>query len=284
MINVATIKNAREQINNWKKQGLTIGLVPTMGFLHKGHISLIEKAKMENDRVVVSIFLNPIQFSPNEDYEKYPKDIKKDVQMCENAKTDMVFCPTVSEMYQTKNLAYINVNELSNNLCGAKRQGHFKGVCTVVAKLFNILTPNKAYFGQKDAQQLILIKKMAEDLNFNIEIVACPIVREKDGLAMSSRNSYLSKEQRQSAIILYKSLEKAKTLLESGQQNADIIIKEITKEINKEPLARIDYVEIVDQTNLQKVNEINMQVIVALAVFIGKVRLIDNIFFKEINR
>lgn len=282
MINITTIKKAREQIAQWKKQGRTVGLVPTMGFLHKGHISLIKKARTENDRVVVSIFVNPIQFGEGEDFEKYPRDTESDLQICENAKVDMVFCPTVSEMYPSKNLVYIDVYELGNTLCGAARQGHFRGVCTVVAKLFSILTPNKAYFGQKDAQQLVIIKKMTEDLNFNIEIIACPIIRENDGLAMSSRNTYLTKEERQSALILSKSLEKAKLLLKNGERNVNIIKETMLKEIEKEKNAKIDYVEIVDSNNLSKVDTIEKPVLVALAVFIGKVRLIDNYFFEEI--
>src|SRR3712207_723064 len=211
MKTIKNIKDLRIEIDMWKKAGLSIGLVPTMGFLHEGHKSLIQRAVKENDKVVVSIFINPIQFGPNEDYDKYPRDIEKDSKLCTDAGASLIFNPEVEEMYPGKNpLTFVNVENITNCLCGAKRPGHFQGVCTIVSKLFNIVAPNKAYFGEKDAQQLSVIKQMVKDLNFPIEIIGCPIVREKDGLAKSSRNTYLSIKERQAALILSKSLKKAK--------------------------------------------------------------------------
>lgn len=282
MVQIGSILKTKQIIKEWKKEGLTVGLVPTMGYLHNGHQSLIEKARQENDKVVVSIFVNPIQFGPNEDFEKYPRDMEQDLKVCSNAGADLVFAPSADEMYPSKNLVYIDVNELGGGLCGKTRPGHFRGVCTVVAKLFNIVMPDRAYFGQKDAQQLAIIKRMVQDLNFDIEIIPCPIIREIDGLALSSRNSYLSSEERNAALVISKGMEQAKQLLIDDEKNADVVKKAITEAIEKEPLARIDYVEIVDSNLLKPVNNINVPVLIAAAVYIGKTRLIDNFSFGEI--
>jgi len=280
MYNTDNIKDTRKIINEWKKQGLSVGFVPTMGYLHNGHKSLLDKARQENDRVVISIFVNPIQFGPNEDFEKYPRNMERDLNLCREAGCDLVFSPSVSEMYPSENLVYIDVNELGDGLCGVLRKNHFRGVCTVVAKLFNIVTPDRAYFGQKDAQQLTIIKRMVYDLSFDIEIVPCPIIRESDGLALSSRNTYLSADERRAALVLSKSLNYAKQLLASGERNADKIKKEMIDLINKEPLAKIDYVEVAYKESLKPVCDINAPVLVAMAVYIGKTRLIDNFFWE----
>jgi pantoate--beta-alanine ligase len=282
MIDIYEIKKARDVIKKWKSQGYSIGFVPTMGFLHNGHKSLIEKARQENDRVVVSIFVNPIQFGPSEDFEKYPRDLKLDFNISSEAGADLVFVPSVKEIFPNKNLAFVDIEKLGDGLCGATRKNHFRGVCTIVAKLFNIITPDRSYFGQKDAQQLAIIKTMASDLNFETEIIACPIIREEDGLAMSSRNSYLSKEQRQAALVISKSLNIAKKMLEDGQRDAQSIKKVIEQSISNEPLAKINYIDIVDERTLETVDEIISGVLVAVAVYIGETRLIDNFIFKEV--
>lgn len=275
-----TIKEVKNIINKWKKDDLSIGYVPTMGYLHEGHASLIKKAREENDKVIVSIFVNPIQFGPNEDYASYPRDLNKDSALCDSIGADLVFNPEPSEMYPNKTYTHVNVDLLTNNLCGARRPGHFQGVCTVLTNFFNIITPNKAYFGEKDAQQLAVIKKMVKDLNFNVEIVGCPIVREIDGLAKSSRNSYLNKEERTAALVLNKSLKTALNLLKSGERNPSKIKNLIIETIEKEPLAKIDYVEIVDSLNLQSVENIDSNILIAIAVYVGKTRLIDNFTFE----
>lgn len=271
-----TIDELRNQIKIWRKENFNIALVPTMGFLHAGHESLIKTAAKENDKVVVSIFVNPIQFGPNEDFNTYPRDIEKDINTCRNAGADCIFAPEAGEMYGNGSYTFVNVEKLTEGLCGAKRPGHFRGVCTVVSKLFNIATPDKAYFGQKDAQQLAVIKRMVKDLNFNIEIVGCPIIREADGLAMSSRNTYLSQAERKAALVLNRSLGKAKEALTNGERNAEAVKEIICSEIKKEPLSKIDYIEIADSENLQPADTIKRSVLVAIAVYIGKTRLIDN--------
>ncbi|HOJ78062.1 MAG TPA: pantoate--beta-alanine ligase [Bacillota bacterium] len=283
MLVSTTIKESRRIIEAWRSEGLTIGFVPTMGYLHDGHKSLIERARLENDKVVVSIFVNPIQFGPNEDLTTYPRDLERDRQICEAAGVDLIFAPSVTEMYPEKNLVYIDALILGDRLCGAKREGHFRGVCTVVAKLFNIITPERAYFGEKDAQQLAIIEQMTKDLNFDVQIVPCPIVREPDGLAMSSRNTYLSTGERQAALILSKALSVAKNLINAGERNAKVIYQKIEEVIKTEALARIDYIEIVDAKLLQPVTIIDQPVLVAIAVFIGKTRLIDNFFLREVS-
>lgn len=277
---VKTIKEVREIVNEWKSQGLSVGLVPTMGFLHEGHKSLIEKSVSQNDKTVVSVFVNPIQFGPTEDLEAYPRDILHDMALVEMAGGDIIFNPEVSEMYPGHFTTLINTTETTELLCGAKRPVHFGGVCTVVSKLFNIVKPNRAYFGQKDAQQLATIRRIVRDLNFDIEIVACPIVREADGLAKSSRNTYLNKEERVAALILSKSLKLGREALENGERDPKKVIEIITNNLNTEPLAKVDYVDIVDSINIQHIDKIHGEVLVAIAVYIGKTRLIDNFLFK----
>lgn len=275
-----TIKEVREQVNEWRKQGLSIGLVPTMGYLHEGHKSLITCSVSENDRTVASIFVNPMQFGPSEDLESYPRDMDRDAALCEEAGVDLIFHPEPSEMYHNGFSSYVDMDTLTKGLCGKSRPVHFRGVCTVVSKLFNIVMPDRAYFGQKDAQQLAVIQHMADDLSYGIEIKGCPIVREADGLAKSSRNTYLNKEERQAALVLNKALSEGKKLIETGERNASKIKDTITSIINAEPMAKIDYVEIVNWNLLEPVDNINGTVLVAVAVFIGKTRLIDNFIAK----
>lgn len=273
-----TIKEVREQVKTWKKEGQTIGLVPTMGYLHEGHASLIKKCREENDKVVVSVFVNPTQFGPNEDLEDYPRDFKRDSELCESIGADLIFHPEPSEMYHDA-CAYVNIETLSSTLCGKTRPIHFKGVCTVVSKLFNIVTPDNAYFGQKDAQQLAIIKKMVQDLNFDIRIVGCPIIREEDGLAKSSRNTYLSAEERQAALCLSQAVKKGQEVIKAGCKSEDVL-KEMRAIIEIQPLAKIDYVSVVDALTMQPVDVVEKDVLVAMAVYIGKTRLIDNFSFE----
>lgn len=272
---IKKIDELRPIIKAWKREGLTVGLVPTMGFLHEGHKSLIDRAVKENDRVVVSDFVNPTQFAPNEDFETYPRDLDADAALCEAAGADVIFNPEPNEMYRDA-LTFVDMNKITKVLCGKTRPIHFSGVCTVVSKLFNIVTPDRAYFGQKDAQQLCVIKKMIEDLNFDIEIVGCPIVRESDGLAKSSRNTYLNPEERKAALCLSRSLEIGKHMAENGETDAKAVTDAVRNEISKEPLARIDYVELVDLTTLEPLKTVKKPLLCAIAVYIGKTRLIDN--------
>ncbi|MDP0505862.1 MAG: pantoate--beta-alanine ligase [Fusobacterium sp. JB019] len=274
---VSKVSKVRGLVRGWKKEGLSVGLVPTMGYLHEGHLSLIKKCREENDLVVVSIFVNPTQFGENEDLSSYPRDLKADSALCKSAGVDLIFNPSPEEMYIDP-CAYVNINGLSKNLCGKSRPIHFKGVCTVVSKLLNIVTPDKAYFGEKDAQQLAIIKKMVKDLNFDVKIVGCPIVREKDNLAKSSRNFYLNEEERQAALILSKALELGKDYLKKDN-NVNHLKEVIVNKINSEPLAKIDYVEVVDSLNIEPVSEIKKDILVAVAVYIGNTRLIDNFTF-----
>lgn len=273
---VSTVCETRAQVKEWKNQGLTVGLVPTMGYLHEGHQSLIKKAVEENDRVVVSVFVNPIQFAPNEDLETYPRDLEADKRLCDSTGADLIFHPTPDEMYPDGFSTHIQMDNLTKELCGKTRPTHFGGVCTVVGKLFNIVQPDKAYFGQKDAQQLAIIKRMVRDLNFDIEIVGCPIIREPDGLAKSSRNTYLSADERKAALILSKAIKLGEELVADGERNAQTIIKAMTDKINTEPLARIDYVNVVDALSIEPLDVVKGEVLVAIAVYIGKTRLIDN--------
>jgi len=266
----------------YKKEGKSIGFVPTMGALHEGHLSLVRTAKKHTDIVVVSIFVNPIQFGQNEDFDKYPRDIRRDEELARTAGADIIFCPSVSQMYPDGYSTFVFVEGLTDTLCGASRPGHFKGVATVVAKLFGIVKPDIAYFGQKDAQQVIVIKKMAEDLNMGIEIKVLPTIREEDGLAMSSRNAYLSEDQRRSAGVLYRSLEKAEGMTKHGERDPEKIIKAITDMISEAPGAKIDYVSIVDTKSLKNVDKISREALIAIAVYIGKTRLIDNIIVKPV--
>jgi pantoate--beta-alanine ligase len=281
MMQVAkTIKEVREIVKQWKKQGLSVGFVPTMGYLHEGHKSLIINAVSENDRVVVSIFVNPMQFGPTEDLSSYPRDFEHDSKICKDNGANLIFHPASSEMYSEDFCSFVDMTGLTEGLCGKSRPIHFRGVCTVVSKLFNIVQPDKAYFGQKDAQQLAVIKQMVRDLNVDIEIIGCPIVREEDGLAKSSRNTYLNKEERKAALILNSSLLKAKKMILDGEKDAENILKLIIETINTEPLSKIDYVELVDAETLKRVEIIEKPVLVAIAVYIGKTRLIDNFVTK----
>lgn len=272
---VKTIDEIREYVNKWHKEGLSVGLVPTMGYLHEGHKSLIDRAVSENDRVVVSDFVNPTQFGPNEDLEAYPRDIERDAALCESAGAAVVFNPEPEEMYDNA-LTTVSVDKITKVLCGKTRPVHFAGVCTVVSKLFNIVKPDRAYFGQKDAQQLIVVKKMVKDLNFDIEIVGCPIVREADGLAKSSRNTYLNAEERKAALYLSRGLSAGRKLIENGERSAEAVKNVVRGEIEKEQLAKIDYVEAVNAETLDNAETAEAPLLVAVAVYIGKTRLIDN--------
>ena len=274
---ITTIENIRSIVNHWKDKGYSIGFVPTMGYLHDGHAALIDQARKDNDKVIVSIFVNPTQFGENEDLNSYPRDINRDKSLCEAHKADIIFSPTSDEMYHDRK-AFVNIVELSDTLCGISRPIHFKGVCTVVAKLFNIIQPTNAYFGEKDAQQLAIIRKMVYDLNFPVNIIGVPIVRESDGLAKSSRNTYLSSEERKAATILYKAIQEGKQCIKRGA-SADSIINVMTNIVNTEPLAKIDYISVVDAITMQPVQEITAPVLVAMAVYIGSTRLIDNFSF-----
>jgi pantoate--beta-alanine ligase len=277
---VKTVKEVRELVKAWRKEGLTVGLVPTMGFLHEGHKSLITRAVSENDRVVVSDFVNPTQFAPNEDFEAYPRDIVADSKLCEEAGASIIFNPEAEEMYDNA-LTSVHITGLSEVLCGKTRPIHFNGVCTVVSKLFNIVQPDRAYFGQKDAQQLCVIKKMVKDLNFDIEIVPCPIIREADGLAKSSRNTYLNAEERKAALCLSQSLKAAKELIASGETDAKAVVAKAVEIISSQSLAKIDYVELVDLNTLQTIDKVKAPCLMAEAVYIGKTRLIDNFIIEE---
>ena len=275
---VGTVKEVREQVKEWKKQGLSVGFVPTMGYLHEGHKSLIDAARKENDRVVVSIFVNPMQFGPTEDLESYPRDLKKDAALCEAAGVDIIFHPEPEDMYHDPH-AFVSIDTLSETLCGKTRPIHFKGVCTVVSKLFNIVTPDRAYFGQKDAQQLAIIRKMVQDLNFDIQIVGCPIIREEDGLAKSSRNTYLSEEERKATLCLSRAVKAGQETICKGIKAEEVLTK-MREIIETEPLAKIDYVSMVDALDMQPVEIVEKDVLVAMAVYIGKTRLIDNFSYE----
>lgn len=271
-----TVKEVRDQVKRWRARGLSVGLVPTMGFLHEGHGSLISKAVEQNDRVVVSVFVNPTQFGPGEDLEAYPRDMDRDSAYCESLGANVIFHPEPSEMYDPDFTTYVNMEVLSETLCGMTRPIHFRGVCTVCTKLFNIVKPDRAYFGQKDAQQLAIIRRMVRDLNMDLEIVGCPIVREEDGLAKSSRNEYLSPEERKAALILSQSIFLGEKMIADGEKSAEAVKKAMTEKINTEPLAEIDYVEVVDGVSMQPIDEIKAPALVAIAVKIGRTRLIDN--------
>jgi pantoate--beta-alanine ligase len=254
-----------------------VGFVPTMGYLHQGHLVLAKRAKAENASVVASIFVNPTQFGPQEDFKRYPRDPKRDLAMLEKEGVDVVFMPSVVEMYPKGFNSWVEVGRITERLEGASRPGHFIGVATVVAKLFNIVQPDRAYFGQKDAQQLIVIKKMVAELNMNLEVVAVPTVREADGLAMSSRNTYLNSEERKAAVVLYQALTLAQKLWSDGEKDAKVIRQKMTDLIQKQPLANIDYISIADAETLDELDEVKPPALVSLAVKIGKTRLIDNV-------
>lgn len=277
---VGTVKEVREQVKEWKKQGLSVGFVPTMGYLHEGHKSLMDAAKKGNDKVVVSIFVNPMQFGPTEDLATYPRDLDHDAALCESAGVDLIFHPEAEEMYEKDFCSFVDMTGLTEGLCGKTRPIHFRGVCTVVNKLFNIVTPDHAYFGQKDGQQLAVIKRMVRDLNMDIEIVGCPIVREEDGLAKSSRNTYLSPEERKAALILSKTVALGKELAKT-EKDANKVVEAMKKNIETEPLAKIDYVEAVDALSMAPVEKLEGTCMLAMAVYIGKTRLIDNTLINE---
>ena len=270
-----------ETIDEMRKlrQQLTepVGLVPTMGYLHEGHLSLVRRARIENPSVVVSIFVNPTQFGPREDFKAYPRDPQRDLSLLEKEKTDVVFMPSADEMYPPRFNSWVEVGKITERLEGASRPGHFRGVTTVVAKLFNIVQPTRAYFGQKDAQQVIVIKKMSTDLDMNLEIVTLPTVREDDGLAMSSRNTYLTPEQRRAATVLYQALSLVQRLWLQGERNARDLRHQITTVIQKQPLAEIDYVSIADAETLEELASATPPALVSLAVRFGSTRLIDNV-------
>ena len=272
-----TIEDARSCVEAARSQGKKIGLVPTMGALHIGHASLIERAVKECDYVIVSVFVNPTQFGPSEDFEKYPRPIKDDLKICEEHSVDLVFNPAPKEMYPAENLTWVNVKKLTEPLCGKSRPGHFRGVTTVCAKLFNIIAPDVSYFGQKDAQQAIVIKQMVVDLNMPLEIVICPTVREPDGLAISSRNQYLSEQQRRDACLIFKSLQKCQELVDTGVKDSGKIIAEMRTILQQVPSIEIEYISIVDAKTLRNLDEAKGKILAAVAAKIGPARLIDNI-------
>ena len=277
MIIAETIPQVREQAAVWKREGLTIGLVPTMGFLHEGHLSLVNASVKSCDRTVVSVFVNPAQFGPGEDLEAYPRDFDRDCAMLREAGADLVFHPEPSEMYPDGFATYVEIqSDMPKQLCGKTRPTHFRGVCTVVNKLFNIVMPDRAFFGKKDAQQLAIIRKMVRDLSMGIEIVGCPIVREEDGLAKSSRNTYLNGDERRAALCLSQAVSIGKKMTEAGETDADAVVCAMISHIEKEPLARIDYVSAVDGDTMMPVHTVRENVLFAMAVYIGKTRLLDN--------
>lgn len=276
-----TVAGVKAQVREWRKEGKSVGLVPTMGYLHEGHKSLIDRAVRENDKVVVSVFVNPIQFGPKEDLESYPRDLQADCILCEDAGAALVFHPEVSEMYAEDFSTYVDMDAVTKELCGKSRPTHFRGVCTVVNKLFHIVTPDRAYFGQKDAQQLAVIRRMVRDLNMDVQIVGCPIVREADGLAKSSRNTYLSPEERKAALVLSRAIRAGKEMVLSGEKDGDKILEVMRNIISEEPLARIDYVEMVRWDTIEIHHRADCPILVAIAVFIGKTRLIDNFIQEE---
>lgn len=276
MQTVKTINEVRKQIKKWKQQGYTIGFVPTMGYLHEGHASLMKKARTECDRVVASIFVNPMQFGVNEDLDSYPRDLQADEKLCDSIGVDLIFHPEVDEMYTDGFCSFVDMNGLTKELCGKSRPIHFRGVCTIVSKLFNIVTPDKAYFGQKDAQQLAVIRRMVKDLNMDVEVVGCPIIRESDGLAKSSRNTYLNDDERRAALVLSKTIKLGEKLVADGERDSKKLIFAMTENILKEPLAKIDYVDVVSMDTIEKIDKLEGCVLVAMAVYIGKTRLIDN--------
>lgn len=274
------IETLRQRVNAWKSSSLTVGFVPTMGFLHEGHTSLIARAHDENDRVVVSIFVNPTQFGPNEDLEKYPRNIENDTRLCQESGGDILFLPEVETMYPDGFSSYVDMTGLTEPLCGSSRPGHFRGVCSVVCKLFNIVGADRAYFGEKDAQQLAVIRQMVRDLNMEVEIVGCPIIREADGLALSSRNTYLSESQRRDALVLSQSLSRARQFLEQGERDSDRIKSRMLELFSIVPTVRIDYAEIMDAHSLRPLTHIEGKILIALAAFVGNTRLIDNMTYE----
>lgn len=277
-----TVADVRAAVRAWRKEGLTVGLVPTMGYLHEGHASLIKTSASQCDRTVVSVFVNPTQFGPGEDLESYPRDFDRDCKLCEEMGADLVFHPEVTEMYPGgKTETYVEIlDDMPKQLCGKTRPIHFRGVCTVVSKLFNIVLPDRAFFGEKDAQQLAIIRRMVRDLSYGIEIVGCPIIRELDGLAKSSRNTYLNAEERQAALCLSKAVTLGKRMIVDGERDARVVVNAMSNLISHEPLAKIDYVQAVDGITMEPTDTIAPDVLVAMAVYIGSTRLIDNFSVK----
>ena len=272
---IAEFKKARRRIDS------TVGFVPTMGYLHEGHLVLVRRAKAENEVAVASIFVNPTQFGPKEDFARYPRDPERDLDLLKKEETDLVFMPSAGEMYPEGCSTWVDVLKVTERLEGASRPGHFRGVATVVAKLFNIVEPTRAYFGQKDAQQVVVVRKMVADLNMNLEVVVVPTHREPDGLAMSSRNVYLNPQERQSALVVWQSLNLAQQLWSQGERKAKILRQQMTDLIRKEPLARIDYISIANPETLEELTEIKQPALVSLSVYVGKTRLIDNITLRK---
>jgi pantoate--beta-alanine ligase len=280
MVTVATINELKKMIKEARGKGQRVGFVPTMGYFHEGHLSLIRRAKEENELVVVSLFVNPIQFGPKEDLASYPRDLKRDQELASGAGADILFTPEASEMYPANYQTYVEVTEAAQGLCGASRPGHFRGVATVVLKLFNIVAADRAYFGEKDAQQLRVIRRMAADLNLGLEIIGCPIIREKDGLAMSSRNVYLNPQERQAALVLSRALQAARQLMEAGERDQQVISRRMKDVFGAEPLAVVDYIEIISSDTLKPLTLLTGEVLIAVAAKVGKTRLIDNMTFQ----
>lgn len=274
---IKTIKEMKNFARSAQAAGKTVALVPTMGYIHQGHLSLMVQARQACDVVVASIFVNPLQFGAGEDYEEYPRDLSRDAALIKSAGAAAIFAPSVAEMYPKGYQTFVEVEKITGRLCGSSRPGHFRGVTTVVSKLFNIVRPDQAFFGQKDAQQVLVLKKMTSDLNLDLEIITVPIVREADGLALSSRNIFLSPEHRKAALVLSRSLREAEAVIKNGERDAQTVLNQLKKAITAEPAARIDYVEVVSTTDLQPLETLEGEVLIALAVFFGKTRLIDNI-------
>ena len=283
MQTVTSIKEMQSFSDRVRREGKTIALVPTMGFLHPGHLSLMEEGKQRGDILVISIFVNPNQFGVGEDYQDYPRDMEEDQKLAKEVGVDVIFAPTVAEMYPSGCQTYVTVEKVTKNLCGISRPTHFRGVTTVVCKLFTIVKPHVAIFGEKDFQQLVTIRQMTSDLNLDVEIVGMSIYREEDGLAMSSRNKYLNPDERKAALCLFNSLKKALALFEQGERNAGEIVREVKKVIEAEKLAQIDYVKICDAKTIEDIEQIDREAVLALAVKIGKARLIDNVVLKPVK-
>ena len=277
---IKSISEMSRQVKEWQQEGQSIGLVPTMGYLHRGHASLMKAARQENDIVVASIFVNPSQFGPGEDFERYPRDLEADARKAESVEVDVIFAPEAEEMYPAGYVTYVDPTDLSTRLCGASRPGHFRGVCTVVLKLFNIVQPQNAYFGQKDAQQYLILSRMVKDFNLPVLMHRLPIIREQDGLALSSRNVYLSEEERKQALMLHEALLVAEKMYAEGERAADVIRAAMENELRKALLGTVDYLQIVDTVNLLPVDRIKGETLVAMAVYFGKTRLIDNIILE----
>lgn len=281
MVICRSVNEIKDYVNELINADNAVGFVPTMGCLHEGHLALVREAKKRCRVVLVSIFVNPTQFGPKEDFERYPRDPERDLQLLLNEGVNAVFMPEVEEIYPPGHVTYINLKRLTDCLCGASRPGHFEGVATVVAKLFNIIRPNKAFFGQKDAQQVLVIKRMVRDLNMEVEIVTVPIVRERDGLAMSSRNIYLSAEERKAATVIYKAITRVSAAFENGERKVEALRNVALELISSEPMAKVDYVEIRSLPDLEPVDVLKGGALFATAVYFGRTRLIDNVVLGE---